>query len=230
MVMPVTAYCNYSDDCVLGGPLNISVKLLDKCPHCLCSWQPTILNATYFKYLNEYKLVLQTFCTNCKEPILMKYKFTPNLICVAEDFIEAFPNNIQKTNFDDVINSLSPSFVKIYNEAEIAESYSLFEIAGVGYRKAFEFLIKDYAIKLFPEKASEIKSKALSKCIEDYINHKKIVDISKRTIWIGNDQTHYEQKFVGMGISDLKNLMDLSVHHITVELLTDEMVSQITKK
>jgi hypothetical protein len=56
-----------------------------------------------------------------------------------------------KANFDAEIKALSPSFVSIYEQASSAEGYRLEDIAGPGYRKALEFLIKDYAISTGPE-------------------------------------------------------------------------------
>lgn len=47
--------------------------------------------------------------------------------------------------FDSEIQEISPSFVKIYNQALAAEELNLSEIAGMGYRKSLEFLIKDFA-------------------------------------------------------------------------------------
>lgn len=48
--------------------------------------------------------------------------------------------------FSDIINEISPGFVKIYNQAHEAEIRLLDDIVGGGYRKALEFLIKDICI------------------------------------------------------------------------------------
>lgn len=44
------------------------------------------------------------------------------------------------------------------------------QIAGVGYRKALEFLIKDYAISKNSEDEDKIKKMLLGKTIENYLN------------------------------------------------------------
>lgn len=46
--------------------------------------------------------------------------------------------------FDREIEELSPNFVKIYTQTKIAEEMGLDLICGPGYRKALEFLIKDF--------------------------------------------------------------------------------------
>jgi hypothetical protein len=60
------------------------------------------------------------------------------------------------------VDAISPQFVKIYNQAYAAESAGLNEIAGLGYRKSLEFLIKDYAISLTPDDAEAIKASFLA--------------------------------------------------------------------
>lgn len=42
------------------------------------------------------------------------------------------------------VEAVSPQFATIFSQASKAEAYGLDAIAGVGYRKALEFLIKDY--------------------------------------------------------------------------------------
>src|SRR5437868_3199481 len=64
------------------------------------------------------------------------------------------PINVQ---FEDSIKKISPKFCEIYQEAHNAEEYRLTQICGVGYRKALEFLIKDYLISNHSDKAGEIK-------------------------------------------------------------------------
>ena len=53
----------------------------------------------------------------------------------------AIPLTPVKYNFASV-EELSPQFAELYNQAAAAEAYSLLDIAGMGYRKSLEFLIK----------------------------------------------------------------------------------------
>jgi len=46
------------------------------------------------------------------------------------------------------VRAVSPQAVAIYREAAAAEAWNLKEIAGCGYRKALEFLVKDYCVSL----------------------------------------------------------------------------------
>ena len=55
---------------------------------------------------------------------------------------------VEYSEFPEVITRVSPRFQKIYNQANIAEENGLDEIAGVGYGKSLEFLIKDYLLRI----------------------------------------------------------------------------------
>ena len=52
--------------------------------------------------------------------------------------------------FHGEISELSENFVEIYGQSQVAENQGLNKICGVGYRKALEFLIKDFAKRKFP--------------------------------------------------------------------------------
>lgn len=74
---------------------------------------------------------------------------------------------IKKRDWGSYICKVSPSFVEIFNQAYHAEQYKLKEICGVGYRKAIEFLIKDYLISIYPEQKDKVLNLFLGKCISD---------------------------------------------------------------
>lgn len=67
---------------------------------------------------------------------------------IAKD-IEHSPIDIQhqEEDFPMIIKRHCKKFISIYNQALTAEKNGLTEICGLGYRKSFEFLIKDYLLK-----------------------------------------------------------------------------------
>ena len=73
--------------------------------------------------------------------------------------------------FSEIITSISPQFASIYNQAYHAEQMDLDQICGVGYRKALEFLIKDYLISKETDEQVivNIKKKFLGNCIAEYV-------------------------------------------------------------
>ncbi|MBE7649280.1 MULTISPECIES: DUF4145 domain-containing protein [Flavobacteriaceae] len=130
-------------------------------------------------------------------------------------------------DFNENIKTLSPNFVDIFNQASKAESMNLNHIAGIGFRKALEFLIKDYLIKNNPDKEENIKKKFLGKCIKDDINNLNVKEMAERATWLGNDETHYVRKWEDKDINDLKILIKVTLHWIEMELLTEQYKTEM---
>lgn len=129
--------------------------------------------------------------------------------------------------FSSTIDEISSAFTTIYNQAYAAEQQDLAEICGVGYRKALEFLIKDFAIKNNPDQKDAIEKKLLGKCIEEYIDDVRIKSVSKRAVWLGNDETHYVRKWEGKNLMDMKKLIDLTLHWIEMVTLTESFEDEM---
>ena len=134
---------------------------------------------------------------------------------------QCLPLTIETSKSDDTVQKISPDFVSVFREAEEAELRNLRLVCGPGYRKALEFLIKDYVIRLNPDKVEEIKKLNLGRCISDYVKNDKINNIAARAVWLGNDETHYLRKWEGKDLQDLKNLISLTAHWIVMEELTE---------
>lgn len=193
-----------------------------KCPRCNIAWQPLNAYALYITSNGHDVLDVVWHCPNCNrtsistyDSYLMDRQYNTKLIC-------SFPQSMPNVEFYKGIEELSPAFIKIYHEALNAECCNLFEVAGVGYRKALEFLVKDYAITRNPQDKEIIEDMALANCVVTYIKNPKISSIVERTAWLGNDQTHYKKKHIDKDLEDLKILLGLSVSYITMELQADE--------
>jgi hypothetical protein len=132
------------------------------------------------------------------------------------------PKRPRRNVFPDSVAKVSPNFVLIYTQAIAAESQSLDQIAGIGLRKALEFLMKDFLIHEEPIKAEEIKAKLLGKCIDDYVTDPNIKATAKLATWLGNDETHYVRKWEDKDINDLKVLIRLTTNWVDSVLLTQK--------
>lgn len=191
--------------CHDGSRRSVSCESLN-CPGC------GALVAPLYLYYEQMQGVLLCQCpvSNCKSLFLRK-QYTGR-----RDFL---PNHPLKSEvFGKTINTISPSFSKIYNEAFAAEQMGLMEICGVGYRKALEFLIKDYVMDGKEEDVQErIKQMLLGPCIETYVTDLNVKNVSKRAAWIGNDETHYVRKWENKDVQDLKGLIRLTIRWIEQE-------------
>lgn len=115
----------------------------------------------------------------------------------------------------------------MYNEAAEAEHRELKGICGAGYRRALEFLIKDYLINEKARDKDEVVGKFLGNCISEQIDDKRIKDCAKRAAWLGNDQTHYYRQWADQDLEELKVLIDLTVNWIHNEALTEKFRSEM---
>jgi hypothetical protein len=126
------------------------------------------------------------------------------------------------------IKSISPSFYEIYSQAKNAEDLGLNDICGVGYRKALEFLIKDYLISRKNELGLDedtIKKTSLGNCIKNHIKDAYVQEMAELATWLGNDETHYYRKWENKDLSDLKELI-----HLTMNAIDNKMISEKHKK
>lgn len=198
-------YYDESDTPYLG-------KLPDVCPICTFAVSP--------KYILSYKkerLITELLCVcprhQCSALFFAVYQGWNNY-----ELIKCYPTSKYHKDFPVEVSDLSPDFVAIFNQAHHAEQEELDLICGVAYRKALEYLIKDYVLRLFPEDDIKIKSKPLMQVIQNYITEPSIKLMAERATWLGNDETHYIRKWEDKDLKDLKNLIDLTVYFISMSL------------
>lgn len=138
------------------------------------------------------------------------------------------PIQYKDREFPPEVAALSSEFIRIYNQAAAAESYRLVDIAGPGYGKALEFLIKDYLIAERPDDAEAIKREFLGDVIKNRVTDPYMKSTAERAAWLRNDETHYERRWQGKDTSDLKTLIQLTVNWIHNSLLTRNMVAEMS--
>lgn len=200
------------------------------CPMCSHSIEPVLIS-TRLHVVDEHDAgYFSAFfdCTFCKKSFISSYivQYTGKpgscTYYTASKLLYSAPSNFKEQEFPACISTNYSSFVKIYNQSLAAEHYNLDEIAGVGYRKALEFLIKDFLILHEGKDEIKIKPTPLGTCINTMINNPQLKTVASRAVWLGNDHTHYERKYTDKDINDLKRLIKLSVNWIEMIYLTEE--------
>ncbi|PEF92922.1 hypothetical protein COL10_03515 [Bacillus cereus] len=196
-------------------PININFfnELPDTCPVCSFSISPAYI-LTYLK--NDFTRELLCGCprNECRALFFAVYQGDN----YASYLVNCYPYGKVIKEFPQEVADLSPNFVAIFNQAHHAEQEGLDLICGVAYRKALEYLIKDFVIELNSDKTEEIKSMPLQKCIQSYIGEADIKEMAERAVWLGNDETHYVRKWENKDLQDLKHLIDLTVFFISMKL------------
>lgn len=148
-------------------------------------------------------------------------------------FNRVHPNySPRKASFSTIIQETSSSFCEIYNQAFCAEQMGLNQICGVGYRKALEFIIKDYLLMNISDesKRDSIRKKFLGNCIKEDVSSTNIKEVAKRAVWLGNDETHYTRIWIEKDVSDLKHLIDLTIRWIENEIETQRLLASMPEQ
>lgn len=197
------------------------LELARKCPYCNIAFNPEGCNLQNYHIEdvnhNGYLYTI-LYCPSCKGIFMDKF-FGIDLDDHARfSHVEIIPHPSNTISFQPNICELSDRYCKIYNQAYIAEQNGLNEICGMGYRKALEILIKDFAIYNNPDKKDNIKTLALGRCIATYIENEKIKALARASSFLGNDETHYQKTIEGTDIEDLKAFINALETYINSEI------------
>ncbi|MBU1117553.1 DUF4145 domain-containing protein [Patescibacteria group bacterium] len=139
------------------------------------------------------------------------------------------PQYWEPIKFSGEINEVSQRFSRIYNQSAISEDFGLDEIAGGGYRKSLEFLVKDYLKNTKVKTVEQIKKMQLSDAISA-IDDKRIQACAKRAAWLGNDEIHYDRKWENKDIGNLKELIKLTVNFVESDIIANKYEEEMPDK
>ncbi len=225
----------------------INIELESFCPNCNKHVSPNIIlfNSNTILVEHTYKIEQTEFvyrCSNtsCNELYIVRYKtkfndLFGNYIIEKTEKIKVYPFANPTVNIPEEVKEVSSEFEGIYIQAMKAEAYGLSQICGMGYRKALEFLVKDFAIYLNKDNEDtikDIKNKPLKNVIDNYIKteSKSLQIATTGAAFLGNDETHYERKNPEFNITDLKKLIKIAMHTVSDYLLLETIEATLLKK
>lgn len=226
----------------------IEFEIPNTCPHCHFGNTPNVVKYGDLKPNLESHFPLLMQCSNCKKYFALSYdiEFTGNYNDTAIMHLSPYEYK-PSINYDlpENLDVVSPSFKEIYTQSSYAEGANLNQIAGVGYRKSIEFLVKDYLIYLlnhndFPEKVTInnkevnpteeiIKNTTLSPVI-GIIPSSKIRRLALASTWLGNDETHYTRKYEDKDINSMKIFLNSLAHQVSSDVSSYEALEMIEEK
>lgn len=213
---------------IMRGGNTFEGKLPEKCPLC----NVTVHTGSPVTYHN-WQFVF--CCPKCDELFIGYYSPTEEVENINDVYnlkLESLkPHKVYLREVSEIIQEISPNFVLIYSEAFEAKEMGLNQICGVGFRKAAEFLIKDYAKQNAgnDEGKKDIENIPTATVVNNYITDGRIQEIANRTLWIGNDETHYLRKWTEHDVDDLIALIHLTIHWIEMEVLSKKYVKEMPK-
>lgn len=211
---------------------SIYIDIDEYCPHCKKSMSPIIIYAVTSKIVVKNSSNTVGLFLQCSRKSCNKY-YSLEIPCRTDNW-----SNLENTNSKPIpytysphlentlppnLNEAFPDFKKIYDQSLEAESMGLDEIAGVGYRKAVEFLIKEYVIKQHPENKEKVESKFLGNVIKnDLTDIPKVQSLAQAAVWIGNDETHFTRIHEDKDLRDMKSFLEAAALFISANLKADE--------
>lgn len=209
-------------------------RLPDLCPICSRHIKPIIL-AAYLVSRDFKPLNVAFICPveACSAVFIGTYSVStsPPYRDIAKLSTTQLLRYTEEKKFPETINAISPLFCTIYNQALEAEENKLDQICGPGYRKALEFLVKDFLLNYkFKEDRSKheaVLRTQLATCINNYIDEERIKAVAKRAAWLGNDETHYYRKWTDKDVADLKVLISMTVSWIDLLIQSDTYITDM---
>ncbi|WP_232752738.1 DUF4145 domain-containing protein [Macrococcoides caseolyticum] len=209
---------------------NGTIELPNGCPWCSSKISPNVIASNNYDYhLDEkgFNASLTLECPNCKKHFLQSYriKFRPGYSEFTSFIINESPQPKSTFEYPEEIDSVSHEFKNIIAQSTVAEGLGLDHLAGIGYRKALEFLIKDYLINHKKLDEVKISKKLLGKCIEQDIDDERLKSLAKAATWIGNDETHYVRKHDSRDVNDMKKFLHKMTLFISYELAIDDALN-----
>lgn len=219
-----------------GTTINCSLnEYPDKCPICGNGGQPQFLIGCI--YTPTFSLYASFRCpvSRCRGIYTGFYKESKDGMGNWQGDLTrtALARHTEEKLFQENIAAVSPTFCKIFNQAHLAEENGLQHICGPGYRKALEFLIKDFLIlhkfKGDAPKKEKIEKTFLGPVIQEFIDDERIKQCAKRAVWLGNDETHYTRKWEDKDLKDLKSLILLTVNFTDSSIEADRYLADMAE-
>ncbi len=197
----------------------------DLCPVCKKHVEPSPVSAQFCKRVEQFgrgtniedvlAIVFQCPVDECRGVFVAYYnrfRSTSSNLFHLRSHPPLYIGDIAVSN---EVKAISQMFADIYRQAAITEQNGLTEVCGCGYRRALEFLVKDYLIHCGEEEET-IKPMFLGKCIR-LIESPEIQVVAERAAWLGNDEVHYVRKFEELDLENLKDLIGLTVRFIEMQ-------------
>ena len=199
-------------DLKLSQMLVVSVDAPAICPRCGRDLVPQQLFVKEVIAHQQQAFTATIMCSQCRKPIYLDIVRPYNKTAHVE---KVYPS-VEIFDIPKGVDDLYPSFLSTYKEAAIAEARGLSDICGMGYRKALEKLVKQYALKVFPDNSEAINAETLMQTV-NRINNPRIQALAKASTWLGNDQTHPQTFHPDYTVADMKAFIKALCYHILME-------------
>lgn len=236
--MPVENFYSYDFDKNKTFPQEVEFDEIRQCMHCEQTGIQNFINGVVTNgqhdLFNGVAFFTCPLCASSTVHFLIRYNLhsmgynrpvyqSTETIPAKKEKLEAISDDLQKQ---------FPDFFNIYSQSEIAEKENLDQIAGMGYRKALEFLVTDYLLKFLTKEEDEEWVKNPSTRLSDKISkipNDRMQTLAKATSFLGNDETHYTRRHPEHDIESMKAFIRVLLSEIQNEIVYKSAEKLINK-
>ena len=221
-----------------NGNYLTNVNLDDTCKICQKVTSPIkIDDQTNEIDFNHYRLCVIRYCLQCNHYFIDEFDVTREGGIYSETSYNLTPLKVKPELPSDIpisddVELVSPIGKQIYVQALKAEHEQLDHIAGIGYRKALEFFIKDFSILTNQDDKDKIIKMPLKQVIEEYINDEDLKTFALASTYIGNDEGHFYRKNPDKDLTHLKKYLHGFIYYMEKHLTlfdAQELVNRLKK-
>lgn len=197
---------------------NLELDVPKVCPHCHKEMLPTIVSKSEItKSGNQKVFALLLRCHICSSFYAAEYIYSNRSGNINQTLVPYHYSPTVDLDIPSNIKEISENFESIYTQSETAYQLNLKQIAGMGYRKSIEFLIKDFLIFLNPKDTDKILKLTLDNAISQ-IDNEKLQNLARMTNYLANDQVHIRTLHPTKDIDDLRDFLKNLVLLISFEI------------
>lgn len=187
------------------------------CPYCGIGIDAPIRDPHYWNLGEGYLLSAAGTCTACHKSFVFGAFHETNDSGIAKN-VFIYPSVAYEKFQSENISQFSSRFIDVYNQSLLAEFNGSIDIAAIGFRTSLEILIKDFAINVLGDDASEVSKLKLIGAISKYLSGDLAASADVIRI-LGNDYTHYQKKYPDMDFVILKKYMEIFIKQIEVSYM-----------
>lgn len=214
--------------------LSLEVNSADECP--ICHYGIDLSQNSWWNYHDIHSSKQEKFnifsihiCPHCHSGFVTEHHMgvkpnnngKNNSVLIEESQV-VYPHSTPDLNIDEQIRKISPRFYDIYRQCLIAKNEGLSDLYGMGFRKALEQLVTDFAINKHPNEKEKILAMSLHNRIESYFRNSDAKTALMACKWLGNNETHYENCNTKEDIVLFEGLIEDTLYYIHRELRNEK--------
>ena len=199
---------------------SLLAEIPDECPMCHHGIEPKYLTYSTDEddgRNREMQVVFVCPKKDCRAVFIAYYEQRYGALYIGA----LLPRAPKEPEVPELVAKVSPRFVEVYTQAEAAHSYRLDEVAGGGYRKALEVLIKDFLITKGISDDETVKKMNLHTAIKE-MPSEVVTNMAYFVKLLGNDETHYYREWADKDINDVKKYLAATMNALNLYMMHEE--------